>query len=183
MSQNLDIELKPVIPKEYPTFIKNLQEAFSPAIIEKFGTNEYLPSKNDILSSLTAKNAEVFHIIYNNQCASGVVLMIDKNTHYNSLDLFFISPKYHGDGLGLATWKTIEKKYPDTITWRTITPYFEQRNIHFYMMNCQSKCDTSFKNKLNGLSQFKHFLGLLFNSINFSIKSSLDICPKSVFFG
>ena len=45
MSQNLDIELKPVIPKEYPTFIKNLQEAFSPAIIEKFGTNEYLPSK------------------------------------------------------------------------------------------------------------------------------------------
>ena len=35
MSPNLDIELKPVIPKEYPTFIKNLQEAFSPAIIEK----------------------------------------------------------------------------------------------------------------------------------------------------
>ena len=92
MSPNLDIELKPVIPKEYPTFIKNLQEAFSPAIIEKFGTNEYLPSKNDILFSLTAKNAEIFHIIYNNQCAGGVVLMIDKNTHHNSLDLFFISP-------------------------------------------------------------------------------------------
>ena len=26
--------------------------------------------------------------------------------------------------------------YPDTICWETCTPYFETRNIHFYVNKC-----------------------------------------------
>ena len=80
-----------------------------------------------------------------------------------------------------------EKAYPAFLCYTEeimlLVEKFYKNYFNLFKMNCQSKCDTSFKNKLNGLSQFKHFLGLLFNNINFFIKSSLDIFPKSVFFG
>jgi len=38
--------------------------------------------------------------------------------------------------MGAFAWKAIEEKYPDTEIWETETPYFEQRNIHFYMNIC-----------------------------------------------
>ena len=30
----------------------------------------------------------------------------------------------------------IEKKHPNTKVWETVTPYFEKRNIHFYVNLC-----------------------------------------------
>ena len=30
-------------------------------------------------------------------------------------------------------WRKVEKRYPQTIKWQTCTPYFEKRNIHFYV--------------------------------------------------
>ena len=34
---------------------------------------------------------------------------------------------------GQKAWKLIEKIYPETNVWETCTPYFERRNIHFYV--------------------------------------------------
>ena len=31
----------------------------------------------------------------------------------------------------------IEEKYPETKIWETCTPYFEKRNIHFYVNKCK----------------------------------------------
>lgn len=42
----------------------------------------------------------------------------------------------HGKGVGFAAWSQIEKLYPEVKIWETITPYFEQRNIHFYVNRC-----------------------------------------------
>lgn len=44
-----------------------------------------------------------------------------------------------GGGLGLQAWKAIERRYPQTRTWQTHTPYFEKRNIHFYVNKCGFK--------------------------------------------
>lgn len=39
-------------------------------------------------------------------------------------------------GMGYAIWSEIEKLHPNTKVWETCTPYFEKRNIHFYLNKC-----------------------------------------------
>lgn len=47
-----------------------------------------------------------------------------------------IAPSVHSKGIGYAAWCEVEKLYPEVKVWETVTPYFEQRNIHFYVNRC-----------------------------------------------
>lgn len=136
MSKKNHINFEPVDLLDLPQFTKKLQEAFSIAVKEKFGITDPIPSEKEVQESYCSKGAETYHIVLNGKRVGGAVLTIDEKTQYNSLDLFFISPEYHSRGLGLAAWKAIEAKYPDTAVWETITPSFEERNIHFYINKC-----------------------------------------------
>lgn len=33
-------------------------------------------------------------------------------------------------------WDEVEKRHPNTKIWETCTPYFDKRNIHFYVNKC-----------------------------------------------
>ena len=33
-------------------------------------------------------------------------------------------------------WCAVEKLHPEVTVWETVTPYFEKRNIHFYVNRC-----------------------------------------------
>lgn len=35
-----------------------------------------------------------------------------------------------------AAWCAVEKLHPEVKVWKTVTPYFEKRNIHFYANRC-----------------------------------------------
>ena len=35
-----------------------------------------------------------------------------------------------------AAWCAVEKLHPEVKVWETVTPYFEKRNIHFYVNRC-----------------------------------------------
>ncbi len=136
MLEKFNIKLEQVDLSELPQFTKKLQEAFSIAVKEKFGTTNPIPSEKEVQSSFHSKGTATYHIVLNGKHVGGAVLTIDEKTQHNSLDFFFISPEYHSHGLGLAAWKAIEAEYPDTTVWETITPYFEERNIHFYINKC-----------------------------------------------
>lgn len=66
----------------------------------------------------------------------GVILKINKETNYNELEILFVSPEEHTKGIGYGAWLAIEALHPETVVWETCTPYFEKRNIHFYVNKC-----------------------------------------------
>lgn len=45
-------------------------------------------------------------------------------------------PDEHSKGIGYGAWQAVEALHPGTVVWETCTPYFEKRNIHFYVNKC-----------------------------------------------
>lgn len=71
----------------------------------------------------------------------GVILKINKETHHNELEILFTLPDEHSKVIGYGTWLAVEALHPETVVWETCTPYFEKRNIHFYVNKCGFQID------------------------------------------
>ena len=82
----------------------------------------------------TAKAGKAYRIICGGEAAGGAVVRV--NGDKGDLDLLFVSPHIHSKGIGYAAWCEIEQMYPQVKVWETVTPYFEKRNIHFYVNRC-----------------------------------------------
>lgn len=123
---------------DLPRFRGDLQEAFAIAAVEEFGTasDGLVPSDEEVAASFEAPNAVVHRILEDGRWVGGAVLSIDAGTQHNSLDFFFVRAGEIGRGIGRKAWMAIEKHYPATKVWTTHTPYFEKRNIHFYVNVC-----------------------------------------------
>lgn len=143
---NKNIEKKSVTLRktelyELDKFKSDLQESFRVSIEKEFGHDfeEPIPSNQDIEESIMDSNSIVYSIIFENELVGGAIVHINKITQYNSLSFFFIMTNKHSRGIGYLAWKAIEKEHPKTKIWETITPYFEKRNIHFYVNKCGFK--------------------------------------------
>lgn len=139
--QTNQITLAEARPGDHASFKEELQAAFAVAVIDEFGDlpDGPIPSDEVLDGALNACNAEVLHILCDGRKVGGAVLTINAETHRNSLDLFFLKVGEEGRGLGIKAWEAIEKRYPETVSWQTHTPYFEKRNIHFYVNKCGFK--------------------------------------------
>lgn len=139
--ENEEITLEDITSDDVKTFKKELQEAFSLAITDELGAcpDEPIPADDDLENSISSPNSVVVRILYKGKKVGGAILSINKETNENSLDFFFIKVGEHGKGLGRKAWFAIEARYPETKIWQTHTPYFEKRNIHFYVNICGFK--------------------------------------------
>ncbi|TZG33429.1 GNAT family N-acetyltransferase [Agrobacterium sp. B1(2019)] len=137
---SVDVTLDITQKADLPSFKKALQRAFMLAVVEEMGsTDETIPADEDIERAFQAPGSVVLRVLADGKWVGGAVVTIDETTHENELGFFYVDPDEHGRGVGQKAWKEIEQRYPETRIWTTHTPYFEKRNIHFYVNKCGFK--------------------------------------------
>lgn len=82
--------------------------------------------------------SRAFKVSWGNRPIGAVIVWI-KRDHINYLGNIFVDPDLQDKGFGKSIWEYIEKKYPETLAWRTETPGFSRRNHHFYVNKCGFK--------------------------------------------
>ena len=135
--------LRPLEESDRQQFVLDNQRAFKFGAMEEFGRRddhfeegEEIISAKTINDSIDRKNAETYRIICDGRKVGGIVLSIDKRKRRGDLELLFVSPEEHSKGIGYAAWCAVEEMHPEIRVWETCTPYFETRNIHFYVNRC-----------------------------------------------
>ena len=133
------VTLQPLTPEDREQFILDNQEAFNYGALEEFGRrDDYFEEEGEIISRQTIERSidggEAWRIWLDGETVGGVVLHVEGDR--GDLDLLFVSPKAHSKGIGCAAWCAVEELHPEVKVWETVTPYFEKRNIHFYVNKC-----------------------------------------------
>lgn len=130
----MDFKLLPVTEEDMAEFKRDMQEAFQKGAAEEFTESnvEILPEK-DIDESLSKKGAFAYKAVVDGEMVGGTIVVIDTEKHHNHLDFLFVKCGVQSKGIGQKIWNEIERLYPDTKVWETCTPYFEKRNLHFYI--------------------------------------------------
>lgn len=123
-------------------FILDNQEAFNYGALEEFGLRDsHFEEDGEIISRKTIEQSIEAGIAYrifdDEKVVGGAVLRIEDEI--GELELLFIKPSEHSKGIGQKAWNAIEESHPNVKRWETFTPYFETRNIHFYVNKCGFK--------------------------------------------
>ena len=135
------VTLAPLTQDDREQFILDNQRAFKYGATEEFGLrDDHFEEDGEIISRATIERSIdeglAYRILVDGRVAGGLVVKIDEATQHNHLDLLFVDPAAHGKGIGQAAWRAVEALFPDTRVWETCTPYFEKRNLHFYINKC-----------------------------------------------
>ena len=135
-----NISLVGITPDDKEQFILDNQRAFKYGAQTMFGMRddrmeegEEVISRKTIERSMNGEQAETYRIVCDGNVVGGLILQIDRQQAKGELEILFVNPEAHSKGIGQAAWKAVEAMHPEIRVWETITPYFEKRNIHFYV--------------------------------------------------
>ena len=138
---NKNVTLSPLQTADREQFILDNQRAFKYGATEEFGMrDDHFEEDGEIISratieaSINGENAEAYRILLNGEKVGGAVISVEGRC--GELELLFVNPEVHSKGIGYSAWCLIEQLHPEIKVWETHTPYFEKRNIHFYVNRC-----------------------------------------------
>ncbi len=135
----MELKLRRVQQEDFAQYKADMQEAFQLGAKEggvPVDGEQILP-ETDIDRSLLTNGSIAYKAVLDNQIVGGAIVVIDKKTNSGHLDFLYVKHGEQGKGIGKFTWFEIEKRHPDITLWETCTPYFEKRNIHFYVNVCK----------------------------------------------
>ena len=137
---DIKIMLVPLESDDREQFIIDNQRAFKYGAQEEFGMRddrveegEEVISRKTIERCIDGNQAETYRIVCDGNVVGGLILQIDQQNAKGELEILFVYPEAHSKGIGKAAWKAVEEMHPEIRVWETMTPYFEKRNIHFYV--------------------------------------------------
>ncbi|KUE73726.1 acetyltransferase [Candidatus Methanomethylophilus sp. 1R26] len=136
------VTLEPLKDSDREQFIKDNQEAFKYGATEEFGLRDsHFEEPGETISRKTIEESldhgTAYRIMLDGRPVGGAIVNVSGDK--GDLDILFVSPGEHSKGIGYEAWCCIEKAYPQVRVWETCTPYFEKRNIHFYLNRCGFK--------------------------------------------
>lgn len=138
-----NIQLVRLTEEHTIAFKEEMQEAFQYGFQAYCKDNDdssnqwqVLPDK-DFYQSLETKGAEAYEAIdKNGQRVGGAIIVIDNKAHKGELAFLYVKVGVQSKGIGQFIWKTLESIHSEIEIWETCTPYFDRRNIHFYINRC-----------------------------------------------
>ncbi len=130
--------LREIKKEELNQFILDTQEAFQKGYEDYFGKcDDIIIPEKDILQSYNAKGSHTFIAEDNGKVVGGAIVVINEETQINDLHILYVKVGVQSKGIGYFIWSEIEKLFPETKIWKTCTPYFDKRNINFYVNKCK----------------------------------------------
>ncbi|MBR7144702.1 MAG: GNAT family N-acetyltransferase [Lentisphaeria bacterium] len=162
----MNLELKKIPLKEIDFFQQKMVESFQSGVMERFGdlSAAPIPPEDDLSRCSQNINCDLWAIVLDGVPAGAAVIEKNGETGRYSLDLLFIFKEFINKKIGSKSWRLIESAYPEAKVWETHTPYFERRNIHFYINRCGFKIVEFF----NEVHREEHDLTDEFKDINTS---------------
>lgn len=117
-------------------FKADMKEAFRYGAAQVMGTDEEVLPEEDLVRSLNSEGAIAYIATEQDEMVGGAIVVIDTEMRINHLDFLYVKVGCQGKKIGQFIWQEIEKRHPATEIWETCTPYFDKRNIHFYINSC-----------------------------------------------
>ncbi len=136
----MNFQLRVLPMDQLPDFKHEMQTAFQLGAEEGLGPcdEEILPEKH-IDRSLSTDGAIAYEALFDGQRVGGAIVIIDSESQKNFLDFLYVKNGVQSKGFGQKIWQAIEEFHPETVMWETCTPYFDRRNLHFYINCCGFK--------------------------------------------
>ncbi|WP_291534273.1 GNAT family N-acetyltransferase [Bifidobacterium sp. UBA6881] len=133
-----NVTLAPLEGIDREQFIADNQKAFNYGALEEFGLRDnHFEEDGQIISRATIEGCldggTAYRILADGEKVGGLVLRFSEDGSRGECELLFVNPDEHGKSAGTKAWTAVERLYPNVKVWELVTPYFEKRNIHFYV--------------------------------------------------